>query len=126
MAGKVLRFETKTFPLLEKAAAVVVAFVGGPVAVWAPVAVAGLVILGYHFLKKSIVLDALQLAVLGELKGSPGVEPRELAGLLALPDVEEDKVKAVLDQLTAIRRADGAMVSLVAKDREDRWWAQDV
>ncbi len=93
---------------------------------WAPVAVAGLVILIFDFRKKKINLSTPQAAILRELKSHPGLTAEQIAGGLQMAGISPEVVEAELKALGEMRRADYVVVSLVNVDRTGHWWPQDV
>ena len=97
------------------------AFIG-----WAPVAVAGLVILVFEFRKKKINLSTPQAAILRELKSHPGLTPEQIAGGIQIEGISTEIVESELKGLSEMRRADYVVVSLVNVDSAGRWWPQDV
>jgi hypothetical protein len=97
------------------------AFIG-----WAPVAVAGLVILIFEYRKKRINLSTPQAAILRELKAHPGLTAEQLASGLQIQGISTDVIQSELKALSEMRRADYVVVSLVNVDSAGRWFPQDV
>ena len=119
--SKGLAIEDDDFPLLEKAAESVVAFIEPSGAAFAAVVVANLVLLGYAFHKKNIQLNGLQLAIINELKANPGITYDNLAVLLGGSNIQSDDIRNELLALSNIRKNDGTLTSLVTEDSSGNW-----
>jgi hypothetical protein len=115
------------FKILQTSATLVAGFLASAsIAVWAPAAIAGLVVLLYEFRKKKIVISARQAAILRELKSQGSLTAAEIVEGLDMRGVDEICVASELEALSRLPRHDGKMISLVISDAKGRWHAQDL
>lgn len=125
--GTATAIHNDDLPLLEAAASLTVGYLGAAsIVVWAPAAIAALVVLLYRYRKKRIELSALQAALLIELKSNGPLSAKELVMSPTLEQMSEREVTAELERLTRLPRRDGVRTSLVESDGQDRWRTVDV
>lgn len=125
--GAATALDNDDLPLLEAAASLTVGYLGAAsVVAWAPVAIAGLVVLLYKYRKKSIELTALQATLLIELKSNGPLSTKDLTMCPGLKHLNESGTASERQRLARIVRSNGVRTSLVESDGEDRWRAVDV
>jgi hypothetical protein len=125
--GKATAIQNDEFKVLQTSATLVAGFLASAsIAVWAPAAIAGLVVFLYEFRKKQIVISARQAAILRELKSQGSATAADIVEGLDMRGIDEPRVVEELETLSRLPRHDGKMVSLVISDAKGRWHVQDV
>jgi len=126
-SDEVIAIQNDDFPILIDSSKLVAALIAGTAfGAWAPVAIAALIHLLYRMRKKRIVLTALQGAILRELIESGPMSASDIQTLIGIEDANLESIKAELQALSSVRKADGTVTSLVDETDAEMWIAVDI